>query len=95
MNYPGSKNGSGVYQQRRNPMTLITDQIILSAAAKTLGLSENEERFLFITIPVLSGHADSVDMEVFIATVWAADSVRTQDLPAVQAGFYQWLDARR
>ena len=76
--------------------TLTTDQIIASAAAKTLDLSDNEERWLFITLPIQSGHnADSVDMEVFIATVWAADSVRTQDLPAVQAGFYQWLDARR
>jgi len=73
---------------------LITDQIILSAAAKTLGLSENEERFLFITVPLLTGHADSVDMEVFIATVWAADTVRSQDLIAVQTEFHHWLDAR-
>ena len=73
---------------------LITDQIILSAAAKTLGLSENEERFLFITVPVLSGHADSVDMEVFIATAWAADTVLSQDLIAVQTEFRHWLDAR-
>ena len=76
-------------------MTQLTpDQIVLSAAAKTLGLSENEERFLFITIPVLSGHADSVDMEVFIATVWAADTIRSQDLIAVQTEFHHWLDAR-
>ena len=76
-------------------MTLTPDQIILSAAAKTLGLSENEERFLFITVPLLTGHADSVDMEVFIATVWAAETVRSQDLIAVQTEFHHWLDARR
>jgi len=77
-------------------MTQLTpDQIVLSAAAKTLGLSENEERFLFITVPLLTGHADSVDMEVFIATVWAAETVRSQDLIAVQTEFHHWLDARR
>ena len=76
-------------------MTQLTPhQIVLSAAAKTLGLSENEERFLFITIPLLTGDADSVDMEVFIATVWAADTVRSQDLIAVQTEFRHWLDAR-
>ena len=73
---------------------LITDQIILSAAAKTLGLSENEKRFLIIRVPLLTGHADYEDMEVFIATVWAADTVRSQDLMAVQTEFHQWLDAR-
>ena len=72
---------------------LITDQIILSAAAKTLGLSENEKRFLIIRVPLLTGEADYEDMEVYIATVWAAD-VLSQDLIAVQTGFHQWLDAR-
>ena len=72
------------------------DQISASAAAKTADLTKNEERWLFITLPIQSGHnADSVDMEVFIATVWAADSVQTQDLPAVQVGFYHWLDFAR
>jgi len=76
-------------------MTLITDQIILSAAAKTLGLSENEKRFLIIRVPLLTGHADYEDMEVYIATVWAADTVLSQDLIAVQTGFHHWLDTRR
>ena len=75
-------------------MTLITDQIILSAAAKTLGLSENEKRFLIIRVPLLTGHADYEDMEVYIATVWAAD-VLSQALIAVQTGFHHWLDTRR
>ena len=77
-------------------MTQLTpDQIVRSAAAKTLGLSENEKRFLIIRVPLLTGEADYEDMEVFIATVWAADIVRSQDLMAVQTGFHQWLDARR
>ena len=71
------------------------DQIIASAAAKTADLTKNEERWLFITLPTQHGHADSVDMEMFIATIWAADSVQTQDLRDVQAEFYQWLDTRR
>ena len=75
--------------------TLTTDQIIASAAAKTADLSDNEKRWLFFTLPFLNGHAYSMDMEEFIATVWAADSVQTQDLPAVQVGFYHWLDFAR
>lgn len=69
------------------------DSIII-AANKTAHLTQEQDTWLFITLP-MSLNADSVDMEHFVAEVWQEDTINPDHFVAIRTGFTHWLDFGR